>query len=66
MTIEYYVPEWKLKRTAKEIARSGEMGHVSALNDLAIEHGFRDWTHLKLEGEYVHIEESQWSDSLDA
>lgn len=66
MMIEYYVPERMLKRRAKQIARSGEMGHVSALNKIAFQHGFKDWKHLKLEGEYVPIEGNQWGDSLGA
>ena len=46
MTTEYYVPEWMLKRTAKQLSRQIDITHVGALNELALELGFQDWAHL--------------------
>ena len=57
MTTEYYVPEWMLKRTAKQLSRQIDITHVGALNELALELGFQDWAHLQREGSYFPSDE---------
>jgi len=57
MTNEYYVPEWMLKRTAKQLSKQIDITHSEALDELAFELGFRDWKQLRLKGNYCPSEE---------
>lgn len=56
MTIEYFIPEWMLKRAAKRLSKEIDITHSTALNALAIEQGFRNWAELKQEGDYYASE----------
>jgi len=47
MTIEYYVPEWMLKRAAKRLSKQIDITHLEALDEFAFELGFQDWKELK-------------------
>lgn len=58
MNTEYYCPEWMLKRAAKRLSRQTRISHVGALDELAIELGFRDWADLKYKGTYVPTDAS--------
>lgn len=57
MTNEYYVPDWMLKRAAKQLSRQLDITHHQALNELAIEQGFQGWSELKRLGIYCMSEE---------
>jgi len=56
MTIEYYVPEWMLKRAAKRLSKQIDITHLEALDEFAFELGFQDWKELKEKGSYCPSE----------
>lgn len=62
MITEYYVPEWILKRAAKQLSRQIDITHVGALNQLAFELGFQDWAEFKHKGYYFQTDQdpTEW------
>lgn len=65
MTFEYYIPNWMLKRAAKQLSRQYDISQTAALDKLAKEQGFQDWAALQHTGNYVCLDENpnDWIDS---